>query len=69
MSEHAQLVLILWFTSVVCLASAAFVCWVVWSLFWDLYDYLMQRRTRRRNARFDARVGRDCYRDVRGITR
>lgn len=69
MSEHAQLVFGL---GVACIASAgaiAFACWVAWSLFWDLYDHLQQQRTRRRNTQFDARVGRDCYRDVRGLTR
>lgn len=40
-----------------------FVCWILWAVFWDLYDHLMQQRKRRSNAHFDARVGRDCYRD------
>lgn len=47
------------------LAVAIFLGWLLWALFWDLYDYLMQQRTRRRNAHLDGRVGRD----VRGVPR
>jgi hypothetical protein len=69
LSPHAQLVLVLGVTSLVGIAAAAFVCWLVWSLFWSIYDHVMQQRTRRKNAQFDARVGRDCYRDVQGVHR
>jgi hypothetical protein len=45
------------------------ILWGLWAAAWDIYDYFMQQRIRRRNAQFDARVGRDCYRDTKGITR
>lgn len=69
MSFHSQLVLVLGVTTFCSIGAVAFTCWLVWSLFWDLYDYLMQQRTRRRNAAFDARVGQDCYRDLPGVHR
>lgn len=69
MSEHTQLVFGLGVSGIVSASAIAFASWVLWSLFWDLYDHLMQQRTRRRNSQFSARVGRDCYRDIRGLTR
>jgi hypothetical protein len=69
MSPHAQLVLVLGVTGLVAIGSAWFTLWLVWSLAWDLYDYLMQQRTRRRNARFDARVGRDLTPEMRELER
>lgn len=69
MSQHAQLVFAAWFAGLISLAVACFLAWLVWSLCWDLYDHLMQQRTRRRNACFDARVGRDCFRDIPGVHR
>ena len=69
MSQHLQFTFSVWFTGLSAIVATAFVAWLIWSLFWDLYDHLMQQRTRRRNAQFDARVGRDCYRDIKGITR
>jgi hypothetical protein len=69
MSEIQQLTFAVWFTALCAIGSLAFFAWLLWSLFWDVYDHLMQQRTRRRNAQFDARVGRDCYRDTKGITR
>jgi hypothetical protein len=74
-SHHTQIVVVLWFTSMVAIASAAFLCWGAWSLFWDLYDHLMQRHKRIRNNRFDgARRANQfhisaCFRDVKGIHR
>jgi hypothetical protein len=59
----------IWFNTLMGIGSALFLGWCVWSLCWDLYDYLMQQRTRRRNQQFDARVGRDVYRDMRGTTK
>jgi hypothetical protein len=53
------------------LVSAGFLSWLVWSLFWDLYDYLMQQRTRRRHNRFDGArtTERPAFRDAKGIHR
>lgn len=51
------------------LGAGAFLVWCLWDLSWDLYDHWMEQRTRRRNTRFDARVGRDCYRDTKGVQR
>lgn len=69
MSSHTQLEIAITIAIFFGLAAASFVVWLVWGLFWYLYDHVMQQRTRRRNARFDARVGRDCYRDAKGLTR
>lgn len=69
MSPHLQFTFSVWFTSMCAIIAACFVAWLTWRICWDVYDYFMQQRTRRRNAQFDARVGRDCYRDTKGITR
>jgi len=66
---HAQLVLGIGVTSLVFIGSAWFVCWLVWSIFWDVFDHLMQQRTRRRNGQFTARVGQDYYNDIPGVHR
>jgi hypothetical protein len=55
-------------TFMIALCSAVFLGWVVWSLFFDIYDHLMQQRTRKRNSQFQPRVG-SCYRDERGLTK
>ena len=59
MSPHAQLVLAVGFTALCAIIAVAFVLWLSWKSVWDAYDYLMQQFKRRRNRRFDARVGRD----------
>jgi hypothetical protein len=59
----------IWFTAMCAIIGAAFVAWLLWSIFWMVYDHTMQQRTRARNNRFKARVGRDCYRDIKGIHR
>jgi hypothetical protein len=59
----------IWFDTMMGLGAAGFLAWLVWSLFFDIYDHLMQQRTRRRNQQFDARVGRDVWKDVRGVTK
>lgn len=75
MSPHAQLVLVLGITCLVAIGSAAFTGWAVWSLFWNIYDYFMQRHKRIRNNQFDgARRANQfhiatCYRDMKGIHR
>jgi hypothetical protein len=48
MSDHDALVFALGFTFLCVITVAAFMGWLLWSLFWDLYDHLMQQRTRRR---------------------
>lgn len=53
-----------WFAGLIACSAGAFLCWLIWSLCWDIYDHLMQKRTRRKNGRFDVRVGKDC-RDIR----
>jgi hypothetical protein len=69
MNTHEQLVFATGFAFMIALCAAVFLGWLVWALMWDAYDHLTQHRTRRRNRQFDARVGRDCYRDVRGVTK
>lgn len=69
MSPHWQLVFAAWLDGVAMIGSSAFVAWLAWSLFWDLYDHLMEQRTRRRMQALEARSGRDCFRDVKGLTR
>jgi len=69
MSAHLQLVIGLWFASICGIAAMGFTCWILWSLGWELYDHFLQKRTRNRLRRFDARVGRDCYRFTKGVHR
>lgn len=69
MSIHAQLVLAVWFAGLMGIGALAFTGWVMWHAFWDTYDYYLQQRTRKRMRQFDARVGRDCYRDTPGVHR
>jgi hypothetical protein len=59
----------IWFNTMMGLGAAGFLAWCVWSLFFDIYDHLMQQRTRRRNQQFDARVGSVCYRGQPGVHR
>jgi hypothetical protein len=68
-NTHEQLVFGAGFAFMIGLCALVFLGWLVWALVWDAYDHLMQQRTRRRNTAFDARVGRDCYRDAKGVTR
>jgi hypothetical protein len=68
-SAEAQVDLAGSFAVLMAIGASALIAWILWSLGWDLYDHFLQERTRRRNARFDARVGRDVYRDVKGVQR
>lgn len=63
MSAHTQLVIAINVAIVFGLATLGFFVWLAWGLCWDLYDWAMQKRTRKRIRKFDARVGRDCYRE------
>jgi hypothetical protein len=67
MDSHTQLMLAIDISIFFGLCTLGFFIWLAWGLCWDLYDYLRQRRTR--IAKFDARVGRDVYRDVKGLTK
>lgn len=69
MNIHTQLVFYVGFTGLCVLGVALFLAWLLWSLGWDLYDHWLQQRTRRRHRAFDARVGRDVYRDAKGVQR
>ena len=69
MTPAAQLQLAVWFTGICCIGSFAFLGWLLWQIFWDIYDHLMQQRTRKRNNRFQARSERDCFRDMKGTHR
>jgi hypothetical protein len=53
MSERDQLVLAVGITAIVACASLSFVGWLLWSLFWDAFDYVMQNRKRAKNNRFE----------------
>lgn len=75
MSAYLQLVIVLWITSMVAIGSAAFLCWAIWSLFWAIYDHLMEQRTRVQNSRADAIRTENqlhipaCFRDMKGTNR
>ena len=71
MGEHAQLVFAIGFASLIACGAAAFLGWVLWSLFWDVYDHLMEQRTRRRHNRFDGArsTTRFAFRDMKGVTK
>lgn len=69
MSTHTWLVIAVNIALVFGLATAGFLAWLLWALCWDLYDYLMQQRTRRRMQSLQPRASRDCFRDVKEITR
>lgn len=62
-----QLTLAVWFTGLCAIIAGGFVAWLLWSICWDAYDHLMGLYKRRKNTQFDARVGRDCYRFVKGV--
>lgn len=47
--------------------GGAAVFWGLWAACWDAYDYFMGLHKRRKNAKFDARVGRDAYRFTKGV--
>lgn len=66
---HEQAVFIVGFSVMVGFCAIVFIAWLMWSLCWEIYDHFMEQHMRQRNAEFDARVGRDCYRDTKGITR
>jgi hypothetical protein len=53
MSEHDQLVLAIGVTVIVVAVSFSFVGWLLWHMFWDAYDYLIQQFKRWRNNRTD----------------
>ena len=71
MSPHAQLVFSIGFAALLAIGTASFIGWLAWSLFWDLYDHLMQQRTRARHNRFDGArsTQRQSFRDIPGIHR
>lgn len=69
MSAHTQLVIAINIATVFGLATFGFLAWLAWGLCWDLYDYVMQRRTRKRMHNLQPRSGRDCFRDMKGVTR
>ena len=58
--------LALTFVALVSIFGVGILAWGAWVGLWGLYDGLMQRRKRRLNN-FDARVGRDCYRFIKGV--
>jgi hypothetical protein len=76
MSAHMQLVIGVWFTGICVVGTTGLLGWLLWSMVWDSYDYLMQQRRRARNNRFDgARVTPKqfhippCFRDQKGLTK
>ena len=41
MTPAAQLQLAVWFTGICCIGSFAFLGWLLWQIFWDIYDHYM----------------------------
>lgn len=64
MSTHTQLVIAVNIALLFGLATAGFLAWLLWALCWDLYDYLMQQRIRRRMNKFQPRSARDCFKEI-----
>lgn len=64
-----QLRLAVWFTGLCVIGCACFFAWLIWVLFWDAFDHIMQERKRSKNNRFKPRSERQAYRDVRGVQR
>ena len=67
MTSAAQLQLAVWFTGICCIGSFAFLGWLLWQIFWDIYDHYMGRWKRINNRRIDMAVGRDVFRDITGV--
>lgn len=65
MSAAAQTELTLAIT--IALIGGGFIAWGLWCALTGIYDHFTGLRKRRRNSQFDARVGRDCFMDRRGI--
>lgn len=69
MSSHTLLVIGTGMALLSAIGTFAFLGWLAWGLAWDLYDYLMQQRTRKRMNKLQPRSTRDCFRDMKGTTR
>lgn len=69
MSDLIYLKFAVFFTGAVCIGCFAFFAWLLWSIFWEIYDHFMQERTRSRNNRFKPRSERDAYRFQKGVHR
>lgn len=65
MSAAAQTELTLAIT--IALIGGGFVLWGLWCALTGIYDHFTGLRKRRRNSQFDARVGRDVWRFVKGV--
>jgi hypothetical protein len=66
MSVHAQLVFAAWLTCICVFGVMAFAVWLAVEFVRGL---LYRFRIRRNIRHFDARVGRDCWRDIKGVTK
>lgn len=64
-----ELRIAIWFTSICVIGCGCFFAWLLWTLFWDGFDHIMQDRKRAKNTRFQARSTRDAFRDMRGTHR
>lgn len=69
MSSHTQLEIAITIAIFFGLATMSFLVWLAWGLAWDLYDWRMQKRTRKRMNKLQPRSTRDCFRDMKGTTR
>lgn len=75
MTEHTRLALAMTFTFLIAGGSFAFFGWFLWSLFWDVFDHLMQRYKRIENNLADelARESQfhipSAFRDMKGVQR
>lgn len=49
------------------LIGGATVLWGLWHACWAIYDHLMGHWKRIKNKHFDATVGRDVYRFIKGV--
>jgi hypothetical protein len=71
MTTHAQFLYAVWFAGLMAFCAGAFLIWLIWALFWDLYDHRMQQRNRRRLSRFDGArsTQRYAFLDKKGVTK
>lgn len=56
-------------TGTISIGCFAFLAWLLWSIFWDVFDFFMQQHKRKANNRFKPRSEREAYRFSKGVHR
>ena len=79
MTDRQQLLLAICVTALMFVPAAGVFLWLLWHLFWDAFDHLLQQHTRNKN-RVEADLSTDirmkhqlhgpaAFRDVKGVHR